>query len=125
MTHTEACEQLDYVKEIEDDIISEYGEDYGENPDAIEEYMLRIHDYVDSCFDQDYVSIGGEEIPLGVSRDPKLLIVLTDDTKHGDEAVELVKKLANGELTGSSDDGDYVAIMDGVHGSPHFDIYSE
>lgn len=125
MTHTEACEQLDYVKEIEDDIISEYGEDYYEDPDAVDEYNQRIQDYIDSCFEQDFVSINGEKIPLGVSRDPKLLIVLTDDTEHGDEAVELVKKLANGELTGSSDDGDYVAIMDGVNGSPHFDIYSE
>lgn len=125
MTHDEACEQLDYVKEIEDDIISEYGEDYYEDPDAVDEYNQRINNYIDSCFDQDFVSINGEEIPLGVSRDPKLLIVLTDDTEHGDEAVELVKKLANGELTGSSDDGDYVAIMDGVNGSPHFDIYSE
>ena len=125
MTHDEACEQLDYVKEIEDDIISEYGEDYYEDPDAVDEYNQRIQDYIDSCFEQDFVSINGEEIPLGISRDPKLLIVLTDDTEYGDEAVELVKKLANGELTGSSDDGDYVAIMDGVHGSPHFDIYSE
>lgn len=125
LTRNEACEQIDYIPEIEKDIIDEYGEDYGENPDAIEEYMQRINDYVDSCFDQDYVSIDGEEIPLGLSRDPKLLIVLTDDTKHGDEAVELVKKLANGELTGHSTDGDYVAIVEGVHGSPHFDIYSE
>ena len=125
MTHDEACEQIDLPADRMQDFIDEYGENWDEDPDTMNEYVQSVNDFVDSCFDQDYVSIDGEEIPLGVSRDPKLLIVLTDDTKHGDEAVELVKKLANGELTGSSDDGDYVAIMDGVNGSPHFNIYSE
>ena len=82
-------------------------------------------DYISSMFDQDFVSIKGNQIPLGVSRDEKMFVVLTDDTQYGDEAVDLVKKLVSGALTGNSNDGDFVAIMDGVNGCPHFNIYSE
>ena len=125
MTYQDAVEQLALDAEREQDLIDEFGEDYYNNPDAMDVYGEELLNYIDSMFGQDYVSIDGEKIPLGLCREPKLLIVLTTYTKHGDEAVELVKKLANGELTGSSDDGDYVAIMDGLNGSPHFDIYSE
>ena len=82
-------------------------------------------DYISSMFNQDFVSIKGEQIPLGASRDDKMFVVLTDDTQYGDEAVGLVKKLVRGELTGDGDEGDFVAVMDGVNGSPHFNIYSE
>lgn len=82
-------------------------------------------DYVSSMFNQDFVSIKGNQIPLGASRDDKLLVVLTDDSQYGNEAVSLVKKLVRGMLIGNSDDGDFIAIMDGANGSPHFNIYSE
>lgn len=125
MTYQDAVEQLDLSAEREQNLIDEFGEDYWDNPDAMSVYGEELLNYIDSMFGQDYVSIDGEEIPLGLCREPKLLIVQTTDHKGGKKAVELVKKLVNGELTGSSDDGDYVAIMDGVNGSPHFDIYSE
>lgn len=125
ITYQDAAEQLDLPAEREQDLIAEFGNDYYDNPDAMDVYGEELLNYIDSMFGQDYVSIDGEEIPLGLCREPKLLIVQTTDHKGGKKAVELVKKLANGELTGSSDDGDYVAIMDGVNGSPHFDIYSE
>ena len=124
-TTDEACEQLDLPADWLQDFIDEYGENWDEDPDAMNEYVQRVDDFVFSCFDQDFVSIDGEEIPLGLCREPKVLIVQTIDHKGGKKAVELVKKLANGKLTGHSTDGDYVAIMEGVHGSPHFDIYSE
>lgn len=125
MTYQDAVEQLDLSAEREQDIIDEFGEDYLDNPEAMSVYGEEMLNYIDSMFGQDFVSINGEEIPLGMDREKKLLVVQTIDTKYGKQAVELVKKLANGELTGSSEDGDFVAIMDGVSGSPHFDIYSE
>ena len=50
-------------------------------------------DYISSMFNQDFVSISGNQIPLGASRDDKMIVVLTDDTTYGDKAVELVKNL--------------------------------
>ena len=82
-------------------------------------------DYISSMFNQDFVLIKGNQIPLGASRDDKMFVVLTDDTRYGNEAVSLVKKLVRGELTENSDEGDFVAVMDGVNGCPHFNIYSE
>lgn len=124
-TYQEACENLDIPADVEKEIIDEYGEDYSDNPDAMDALMQKLDDFIALGFEQDFVYIDGEEIPLAVFREPKMLVVQTMDHKGGDKAVELVKKLANGELTGNSEDGDFVAIMDGVNGSPHFDIYSE
>ena len=121
----DATDYIALPADEEQELINKYGEDYYDNPDAMDEYSEALDDYIVSMFDQDFVSIDGEEIPLGLCREPKILIVQDIDHTGGDKAIELVKKLANGELTGSSDDGDYVAIMDGVNGSPHFDIYSE
>lgn len=121
----DATDYIALPADEEQELINKYGEDYYDNPDAMDEYAEALDDYIVSMFDQDFVSIDGEEIPLGLCREPKVLIVQDIDHTGGDKAIELVKKLANGELTGSSDDGDYVAIMDGMNGSPHFDIYSE
>lgn len=125
VSYEDATDYIALPADEEQKIIDKYGEDYYDNPDAMDEYAEALDDYIVSMFDQDFVSIDGEEIPLGLCREPKVLIVQDIDHTGGDKAIELVKKLANGELTGSSDDGDYVAIMDGVNGSPHFDIYSE
>lgn len=125
VSYEDATDYIALPADEEQKIIDKYGEDYYDNPDAMDEYAEVLDDYIVSMFDQDFVSIDGEEIPLGLCREPKVLIVQDIDHTGGDKAIELVKKLANGKLTGSSDDGDYVAIMDGVNGSPHFDIYSE
>ena len=125
VSYEDAADYITLPAEEEQKIIDKYGKDYYDNPDAMNEYAEALDDYIVAMFDQDFVYIDGDEIPLAVCREPKILIVQTIDHIDGDKAVELVKKLANGELTGSSEDGDFVAIMDGVNGSPHFDIYSE
>ncbi len=93
-----------------------YGDDFQELGEMFEN--LSIDDVLDGMEgQQDYAYIRGVKVAIGFDRERNSIAVLDDE--HGDaakEAVELLKKFAEGKLScnhANADKEEYIAICDG------------
>lgn len=94
-----------------------YGDDFQELGEMFEN--LSIDDVLDGMEgQQDYAYIHGVKFAIGFDRERNSIAILDDE--HGDaatEAVELLKKFAEGKLTcapSNADKPEYIAICDGM-----------